>query len=150
MTCLDQIIDEEIDRSTINQASGLKNYLVDYHFNFWLHFFNKIMPHCDILFNQLQQRDVDSVKVHKYISTFKSNIQMVRNSIDYDYYVEEEEEEEEENAPPNKRSRFEDSCKVSTKEVCVITVFLRKQFVNCSSRVYKVTEDYLYNTDDNK
>jgi hypothetical protein len=61
----------------------LINYFKDADFNFWLHFFNKILPHSDILYSQLQQRQLDSMKLQKYISDFQNAIQKVRSEVDY-------------------------------------------------------------------
>lgn len=79
--CLEQIIDEEKDENNINQATGLKRYLEDDLFLYWLNFFHKIMPHVDILFNQLQMRDIDVISVKKYIMSFNTNIQKVRSTV---------------------------------------------------------------------
>lgn len=80
-SCLEEIIDEEQDGNNINQATGLKRHLEDEHFLFWLNFFHKIMPHVDILFKQLQMRDIDVISVKNCILSFNNNIQIIRNTI---------------------------------------------------------------------
>jgi hypothetical protein len=127
ITCLTRIVDDESsDQSTIRKAVGLKHILNDYDFNYWLYFFNKIMPHCEILYNQLQRREIDSIKMQSCVSSFKSSIQHVRNSTDYDYYNEnsdnDDEEEEEHSRQRNKRPRYEDKHKMVAKEVCDIII----------------------------
>jgi hypothetical protein len=84
LKCLEYIIDNEGDKATFRQAAGLINYLKDPEFNFWLHLFNKILPNSDILYNQLQQLQLDSIKVQKSIADFKRAVQNIRNEIDYD------------------------------------------------------------------
>ncbi|CAH1100920.1 unnamed protein product [Psylliodes chrysocephalus] len=42
----------------------------------------KIMPNCDILFDQLQSRQLDALKVKINISYFAAAIQYIRNNID--------------------------------------------------------------------
>lgn len=81
LNCLENILEEEEDANTLNQAQALKNYLQNEHFLYWLDFFHLIMPHADILFNQLQKRNIDVISVKNYISVFASNIQKVRNSL---------------------------------------------------------------------
>jgi hypothetical protein len=47
------ILNSELnDSNTTNQASLILHYLKDEIFKYWLNFFQKIMPHCDILFKQ--------------------------------------------------------------------------------------------------
>lgn len=53
--------------NTVNQVQML-NYLNDDHFKYWLTFFAKVMPHCEILFRELQSRSLDHVKINTYIS----------------------------------------------------------------------------------
>jgi hypothetical protein len=60
----------------------LINYLKDADFNFWRNFLKKNLPHSDILYSQLQQRQLDSMKVQKYISDFQNGIQKVRSEVD--------------------------------------------------------------------
>jgi hypothetical protein len=83
------------------------------------------MPHCEILYNQLQRREIDSIKMQSCVSSFKSSIQHVRNSTDYDYYNENsdnDDEEEEHSRQRNKRPRYEDKHKMVAKEVCDIII----------------------------
>ena len=45
---------------------------------FFLAFFHKIMAHVDMLFNQLQKRDIDSVYITGVIQRFTNSIQAIR------------------------------------------------------------------------
>lgn len=116
--CLGIIEDDDSnDYSTTRKAVGLRKLLNnDHEFLFWLEFFSKILPHCDILFNQLQRRDVDSVKAVKNVSDLKSAIQLTRNSLDLDHHWDNGNGNEEIAGP--KRIRFVDSRKIVAKEVC--------------------------------
>ena len=38
------------------------------------------MPHADILFKQLQMRDIDVISVKNYIQSFNNNIQKIGNA----------------------------------------------------------------------
>lgn len=110
--CVEKIIDDESnDYKTINKAMGLKGFLQNEDFLFWLYFFNKVMPHCDILFNELQQKSIDAVKTIHYVSQFAAAIQTVRDSLDTDERREQEE-------PTAKRRRFTDTRKMCALDVC--------------------------------
>lgn len=135
IACLEQIIDDsESDKPTLRQARGLKNYLQDYDFNFWLDFYNKIMPSCDILFNQLQHREIDAIKVQTYINTFKSVIQHVRNSIDHDHYREETQDDDDD-GPISKRPRYNDRNVIVAKEVCDLMLTSIDDRFSCNDHV---------------
>jgi hypothetical protein len=68
--------------TTINQACGISRMLQDPIFLFWLTMFSRIMPHCDILYNQLQKTCTDAVEIQQCIKTFEDSIQKERNNID--------------------------------------------------------------------
>ncbi|XP_050511230.1 uncharacterized protein LOC114344468 isoform X1 [Diabrotica virgifera virgifera] len=70
------------DLSSINQANGYKLKLQDKDFVFWLFIFNKIMPHVEIIFHQLQKVCTDSVKVKKDLENFEAAIQGIREQMD--------------------------------------------------------------------
>lgn len=59
----------------------MKTYLQNKHFLYWLHFFHLIMPHCDILFNRLQKRDIDVITIKKFIADFEEKIQEIREKV---------------------------------------------------------------------
>lgn len=128
--CLEKIINEEVDKSTIRQATGLINYLNDGNFMFWLKFFHKILPHSDILYNQLQQRQLDSIKVKNSISVFSSSIQKIRDQLDLELNDDISEE-----IAPAKRQRYTDGNNQMAKEVCDVII------TNVSSRFF--SSDFL-------
>ena len=68
-------------KQTIEQASGLKGTLQDDDFIFWLNLFHKIMPHVDILYNQLQKRKTDSVYIKTCIERIVKVISSVRTAL---------------------------------------------------------------------
>jgi hypothetical protein len=111
--CLEQIIDEEEDGKNINQATGLKRHLEDELFLFWLNFFHKIMPHVDILFKQLQMRNIDVILVKNYIMSFNSNIQKVRSAIL-------KSEEPSTSSANTRKANGEDSKRLISLEICDI------------------------------
>ena len=66
-------------KDTGSAAGGIKRLLRNPDFLFWLEFFSKIMPHVDILYNQIQARGIDSFKASKAVQAFKSSVQVARN-----------------------------------------------------------------------
>ncbi|CAH1961041.1 unnamed protein product [Acanthoscelides obtectus] len=79
---MDNIESTSRDSSSINQASGYKLKLQDTNFVFWLSIFHKIMPHVEIVFNQLQKVCTDSVKVKNDLENFEAAIQTIREQMD--------------------------------------------------------------------
>ncbi|XP_049902360.1 uncharacterized protein LOC126391557 [Epinephelus moara] len=55
--------------------------LEDEEFCFFLALFHKIMPHVDMLFNQLQKRNIDPVYITGVIQRFTDRMQNIRDSI---------------------------------------------------------------------
>ena len=66
---------------TIEQASVLKKTLLDDVFISWLTVFHSIMPHIDILYNQLQKRETNSTTVKNNIDSFIKEISKIRNQM---------------------------------------------------------------------
>lgn len=66
----------------INQAEALCYMLNDHTLIFWLWVFHLLMPHIDILYNQLQKQTMDPVELSKIIIWFKENILKERQNID--------------------------------------------------------------------
>ncbi len=59
---------------TISGATGILHILNRVNFLFWLKLFHQIMPHLEVIYNQMQSRDIDSCKVQEYIENFNSAI----------------------------------------------------------------------------
>jgi len=104
-------------------------------------FFNKIMPHVDILYNELQHRSIDCIKARKYVDDFKSAVQSVRNSADLDLpaggsappppeaQAQCSRDDDLTSEPKTKRARFSDIKRIVAKEVCdVITTGINDRF----------------------
>nr|CAH7765391.1 unnamed protein product [Callosobruchus chinensis] len=56
--------------------------LQDSKFVFWLIVFHRILPHADILYNQLQKTVTDPVQIHTAITCFEDSIKKERNNIE--------------------------------------------------------------------
>lgn len=69
---------EAFDGPTKREAGGYVRMLEDEAFCFFLALFHKIMPHVDILYNQLQKRNIDSVYIAGITQTFTDRMQVIR------------------------------------------------------------------------
>ena len=99
-------------------AAGIKRTLNDPEFEFWLEFFSKVMPHVDIMFSQLQARNIDAAKANANLKVFNSTIQKIRDECDTIV------------SPPEPRKRkFNNDRLPAAKEVCdVILMQCRERF----------------------
>lgn len=66
---------------TVEGASHLIRVFKDPEFNYWLNFFHLVMPHVEILYNQLQSRQADAVRVNTYVSDFIRAVQKIRDDV---------------------------------------------------------------------
>lgn len=83
--CMEEIEETSgINITTKNQAGSIRRLLQEKSFVFWLTLFHNIMPHVDILFNELQKRIIDSVEISRCVKKFKENISLIRNQKIYD------------------------------------------------------------------
>jgi hypothetical protein len=76
-----ETIKTSFDQPTVREASGFIRMLQDEDFVFFLSVFHNIMPHVDILYQQLQQKDIDAVLIQRALQRFTSSVQAIR----YDY-----------------------------------------------------------------
>ncbi|XP_049926797.1 zinc finger MYM-type protein 1-like [Epinephelus moara] len=82
LQCFQTIRDSgDFDPLTVREAGGFVRMLEDEDFCFFLALFHKIMPHMDMLFNQLQKRNIDSVYITGVIQRFTDRMQNIRDSI---------------------------------------------------------------------
>lgn len=109
--CMTCIIETENDNNSINQADMLLRYLNDTTFLYWLDFFQSILPQSEILFKQMQKRNIDLVTIKNNIQNFEKSIQNARNCID----------QTEEPAQPASRRAIPTSSSTA-KEVCDVII----------------------------
>ena len=101
--------------------------LNDVDFLFWLNFFNKVMPHVDILFGQLQSTSIDAVKANSDLAAFSDALQKIRNELsEADVGINE-----------SAKQRYDaSSTKVrEAKEVCDLIFLQCKERFNCTSHL---------------
>ncbi|CAH1117438.1 unnamed protein product [Phaedon cochleariae] len=107
--CMDEIEDQFTNSTVCSAAASIRSTLNDPIFNFWLTFFHHVMPHVDILSNQLQQRNIDPAQVEDAINNFEHNIIQVQSSIDNIIREASDRSPEGQDPPENKRKRSYDS-----------------------------------------
>lgn len=66
----------------INQVSTLRRVLKESTLIYWLNIFYHIIPHVDILYNQLQKRSTDLVGINNVIQNFEINFKKDRDNLD--------------------------------------------------------------------
>ena len=66
------------DPTTVREAGGFAVRLEDETFCFFLALFHKIMPNVDMLFNQLQKRNIDPVFIKGLVQRFTDSITKIR------------------------------------------------------------------------
>lgn len=132
--CMHEIEDQFSTNTVCSAAASIRRTLNDPIFNFWLTFFHHVMPHVDILFNQLQQRKIEPTLVRHAIDNFESSIIQVRNNIDN--IISEASDIISDEPPENKRKRPSNSKfdhRISALEVCDI-------IINCAKDRFRFKE----------
>lgn len=83
--CLKVILngDEFQDVNTISLASGHVKVLESNNFNFWISFFQEIMPSVDFLYGQLQKRNIDPSRIKICIDTFERKVLSIRENFNF-------------------------------------------------------------------
>ncbi|XP_018328999.1 zinc finger MYM-type protein 1 isoform X3 [Agrilus planipennis] len=80
--CMEEIEEQFNNETVCSAASSIRRMLEDSVFVFWLTFFHHLMPHVDILFNQLQKGSIDPIEVETAVHNFEKGINHIRNNID--------------------------------------------------------------------
>ncbi|XP_023312056.1 zinc finger MYM-type protein 1-like [Anoplophora glabripennis] len=120
--CMQQIQEQFSSAKAINQASAIERLLHDKVFLFWLNIFHNIMPHVDILYNQLQTRITDPVVIKSAIDTFENCINNVRKDIKSVIKRGEELFKFESESAPKRMRVSEESLRASALEVCDVMI----------------------------
>ncbi|VEN48085.1 unnamed protein product [Callosobruchus maculatus] len=131
---LEKIEREATSQTTIQQAGAHLRILEDESFIYWLTFFHKIMPHVDILFNQLQKVTTDALKIHNNIADFERAIGKIRSEIGNTETQPVDQNNSELTPPPSKRRRTADKSERRRQsiEVCdsiLLEIKTRFQFI---------------------
>nr|CAI5829756.1 unnamed protein product [Callosobruchus analis] len=131
---LEKIEREATSQTTIQQAGAHLRILEDESFIYWLTFFHKIMPHVDILFNQLQKVTTDALKIQNNIGDFERAICKIRSEISNTDTQLVDQNDSELTSPPSKRRRTADRSdrRREAIEVCdiiLLEIKTRFQFI---------------------
>lgn len=119
--CMEEIEETPgINTTTKNQAGAIRRLLQEKSFVFWLTLFQYIMPHVDILYNELQKRIIDSVEITRCLQLFNENITTIRNRKMHEIM---EKAKSFESIIDTKRLKFNDETwKISAVEVCDVII----------------------------
>ena len=114
--CMRTIQDESnITHSpTISQACGYEEILRNENFIFWLSFFHRIMPHVEILFNQVQKRTCEPSYLLKQIQAFQHVVSNIRDIMEASLTQESE--------VKRRRIDYSETRKQEANEICDIIV----------------------------
>ena len=80
--CMEEIEENFAHSKTSSSASSIRRMLQDSVFIFWLTFFHHVMPHVNVLYNQLQKRTIEPTEVQGAIEHFQVAIVNIRNKVD--------------------------------------------------------------------
>jgi len=124
-------------KETGSAAGSIKRLLCDSEFLFWLQFLAIVMPHADILFNQLQAREIDANKASECIQLFKTNVQNAKDTCT--------EIGASTKANENDWARYSEERSIAAKQVCDVLMLQcqeRFRFVGHSesSRLFDTTQ----------
>jgi hypothetical protein len=115
----------------INQAMSIKRMLQDGRFIFWLTFFQYIMPHVDVLFEELQKRKVDPVELKNAVECFTASMNKIKETKISEVKEEVEEGvslELEDQIPKRRRTEAEHgNNRAAALEVCDVIIDVAKE-----------------------
>ncbi|XP_074524579.1 zinc finger MYM-type protein 1-like [Halichoeres trimaculatus] len=126
---------EDFDGPTKREAGGYVRLLEDEAFCFFLTLFHKIMPHVDMLYNQLQKRNIDAVYIAGITQTFLNSIQAIREAVLHQEYRGPVQE------PPTKKRKAlgEDTQQHLALEVCDTIMSHAKQRFSFTKHLISAT-----------
>ncbi|GBN71107.1 hypothetical protein AVEN_228774-1 [Araneus ventricosus] len=76
--CMGKIETTSKQAVAINEAGAIRRMLEDSKFVFWLTVFHNIMPHVDVLYNQLQKTRIDAALIRKQVNVFQQSYETSR------------------------------------------------------------------------
>ncbi|GBL95308.1 hypothetical protein AVEN_37756-1 [Araneus ventricosus] len=80
--CMGKIESTSKQAVTINQAEAIRRMLEDSKFVFWLIVFHNILPHVDVLYNQLQKTQTDAALIRKQVNVLQQSLDRERKRMD--------------------------------------------------------------------
>lgn len=80
-SCLAEIQSTSNADHTIAEATGILQCLNNDKFMFWLEFFHQIVPHVEVIYNQMQSGEIYEFIVKEHVTDFNTAILEIRNSM---------------------------------------------------------------------
>ncbi|GBN68772.1 hypothetical protein AVEN_170701-1 [Araneus ventricosus] len=112
--------------AAINQAGAIRRMIEDSKFVFWLTVFHNIMPHVDVLYNQLQKTRTDAALIRKQVNVFQQSLERERKRMDT---VTKEISASYETSRKRKRENIHINRTVAAREICdVISNQVKERF----------------------
>uniref|UniRef100_A0A1A7WQQ2 Si:ch211-240b21.2 n=2 Tax=Iconisemion striatum TaxID=60296 RepID=A0A1A7WQQ2_9TELE len=138
--CFEIIRDREtFDDTTTREAGSFVRMLEDETFCFFLSLFHKIMPHVDLLYKELQKKNIDSNFIAGVIQKFINSMQTIREAVPL--LVKEEDSEVPIQEPPTKKWKRlgEDTRRQFALEVCDIIMSHAKERFSFTKHLISAT-----------
>ncbi|GBO18562.1 hypothetical protein AVEN_71783-1 [Araneus ventricosus] len=124
--CMGKIESTSKQAVTINQAGAIRRMLEDSKFVFWLTVFHNIMPHVDVLYNQLQKTRTVAALIRKQVNVFQQSLERERKRMDT---VTKEISASYETSRKRKRKNIHINRTVAAREICdVISNQVKERF----------------------
>jgi hypothetical protein len=119
--------DETMDDHSVSEAIGLSNWLHDKNFNYLLSFFYDVLKHVDILYNIIQARHSNGLKITLALKDFETVIDDIRENTNK-YFIEDLTADDENHFQFRKRSKRDDrNIELDAKEACNVIVHQMKE-----------------------
>ncbi|XDV11419.1 hypothetical protein PO909_000365 [Leuciscus waleckii] len=116
--------DISFDSNTVREASGFLRMLQDEDFKFFLHLFHQIMSHVDMMYQQLQKKNIDAVFIKQALQNFTMKVQSIRDQSSF-----QEQEQVATGTTRSRRALGEEEKQRLSKEVCdTILVHTKERF----------------------
>ena len=109
----------EWDNKTIAEAAGLLNWLEDEEFLIFLSFFHRVMPQVDILYGNLQKREISVDEVASTLTKFTEKINHIRGDVDQ---MIPDEPEAEAGLPRRRAKLSKATVRAACKEACDLMI----------------------------
>lgn len=143
LECLENILigfPKMYDTETVTKAAGFVKWLENSTFLFWLNFFSEIMPHADILCNQLQYvLQTNPAGIHATIDDFENAIVEFRNKLPSVSDVKEGGNcmlDGEKSRPSKRRRSNGENFNLLAKKICDTVIFQIKECLAFTCHLY--------------
>lgn len=146
--CFQEICERMENTITVREANAARRTLEDPNFMFWLTFFKKVFPHVDMLYNQLQARQIDSIQLKKAVFNFEAALLQIQEET---VVIKEEWLSDTDDGTKRKRTEQTDMKSVYAKEICDVIITQIKDRLSYKGHLEAdfLLKNQLFNTFDN-